>query len=34
MTPRIEPRWHGWVTTALAPIAALCAVGLMVAVVG
>ncbi len=29
-----EPTWHGWLTTLLVPIAALCAVGLMVAVVG
>jgi hypothetical protein len=30
----VEPRWHGWLMTLLVPIAALCAVGLMVAVVG
>jgi hypothetical protein len=29
-----EPEWHSWLIMALAPIAALCAVGLMLAVAG
>ena len=29
-----EPHWHTWLIMLLVPIAALCVVGLMVAVVG
>jgi hypothetical protein len=33
-TPRAEPVAHGWLSTLLWPIAALCAVGLVVAGIG